>query len=174
MTTTEEKMYRKTFLVLYNLMLALWVGGIFIYTFLVTPVLFSFYGRDSASAIVDKLFPFYFPYILAITGLALGTFLLSDWRRCGRPKLAFTSLIIAALISLFINFALYPEMRKIKQEISSFEKIAIDSPARRQFRALHGISMILNLVLLADGIASIIVNSLPKNTSGNRDSAEHL
>ena len=158
----DESWKGKTSLALYNLLLALWVGGMFIYTVLVTPVLFKFFARDTASAIVDKLFPFYFPYILAIVGLALGFFFLSGWRKRVRPKFTFTCLVIAILISLFVNFGLYPKIRKVKQEISSFEKTTVDSPARKQFRDLHGISMILNLVLLLDGITLIIVSSFPK------------
>ncbi len=162
MTDIYESRQERTCSVLYNLMLALWVGGIFIYTFLVTPVVFKSFGRDTASAIVDKLFPFYFPYILAIVGLTLGFFLLSGWKRNARPKFALTSLVIAALIALCVNFVLYPEIRRTKQEISSFETTAVDLPARRQFRTLHGISMMLNLVLLADGIAVLISGSFRK------------
>jgi hypothetical protein len=158
----DESWKEETSLALYNLLLALWVGGMFIYTALVTPVLFKFFARDTASAIVDKLFPFYFPYILAIVGLALGAFLLSGWKRRLKPKFTFTCLVVAILISLFVNFGLYPEIRKVKQEISSFEKTTVDLPARKQFRDLHGISMILNLILLLDGITLIIAGSFAK------------
>jgi len=44
----------------YNLVLALWVGGISIFTFIVTPAIFRSYGRDQAGEIVGKLFPGYF------------------------------------------------------------------------------------------------------------------
>ncbi len=159
MTAVDERWQERTCRALYNLMLALWVGGIFIYTFLVTPVVFKSFGRDTASAIVDQLFPFYFPYILAIVGLTLGFFILSDWKRNARPRFALASLVIAALIALSVNFGLYPEIRRTKQEISSFETTAVDLPARKQFRTLHGISMILNLVLLVDGITLIVIGS---------------
>ncbi|HXX53895.1 MAG TPA: DUF4149 domain-containing protein [Thermodesulfovibrionales bacterium] len=158
-------MREKAGLTLYNLCLALWVGGIALYTFLVTPALFRSFGRDTASAIVDKLFPLYFPYILIIVCLALGAFLLSGWKRSARPRLALTSLVVAVSITLCVNFLLYPEVRKTKQEISSFEKTPADSPARRQFRTLHGISMALNLLLLVDGIALIVLGSCSKRES---------
>jgi hypothetical protein len=38
-------------------------------------------GRNCASAIVDKLFPFYFPYNLAIAILAFGFFLISGMKK---------------------------------------------------------------------------------------------
>ena len=148
---------------IYNLMLALWVGGIFIYTFLVTPLIFKSFGKDTASAIVDKLFPFYFPYILVVAILAFGFFLIYGLKKNAMHKLTLVLLIVGILIGLFVNFGLYPEIKKTKQEIASFEKSPADLPARRRFNALHGISMTLNLVLLADGIALIVVGSLRKN-----------
>jgi uncharacterized membrane protein len=157
MTNNYKNRHGKTAMAFYNLMLALWVGGIFIYTFLVTPVLFKAFGRDTASAIVDKLFPLYFPYILIIVCLASVSFFLSGWKRSARPKFLLASLGLAVLISLFVNFGLYPAAREVKQKISSFETTPADSPARKQFRTLHGISMILNLILLVDGIVLIVI-----------------
>ena len=148
---------------LYNLMLALWVGGIFIFTFLVTPVVFRSFGRDTASAIVDKLFPLYFPYLLAVAVLAFIFFLISGLKRQAMPKLSLALLVIGILISLYVNVHLFPEVKKIKQEIASFEKVPSDSPVRRQFSKLHGISMALNLALLADGALLIVINSIHKN-----------
>jgi uncharacterized membrane protein len=162
---TIVELWQKGELALYNLMLALWVGGIFIYTFLITPLIFSSFERDTASAIVDKLFPFYFPYVLVAVILAFVLFLICA-KKNARRKLTLVLLVIGILISLFINLYLYPEVKKTKQEIASFEKTPSDSPARKRFSALHGISMTLNLVLLADGIALIIIGSFRKNGSG--------
>jgi hypothetical protein len=153
-------------LALYNLMLALWVGGIFIYTFLVTPLIFNSFGRDTASTIVDKLFPFYLPYTLAVVILAFGFFLISGPKKIAKYKLTLALLIIGILIAAFINLGLYSEIKKIKQGISSFEKSPADLPARKQFSVLHGISMTLNLVLLADGITLIVIGSFRKPASG--------
>jgi len=149
-------------LTLYNVMLALWVGGIFIFTFLVTPVIFRSFGRDTASVIVDKLFPIYFPYLLGVVVLALGLFLMSGLKKHAKPKLTLTLLVIGILIGLYVNFGLYPEVKKTKQEIVSFETSPADSPARKRFSKLHGISMALNLVLLANGAILIVIGSSRK------------
>jgi uncharacterized membrane protein len=66
---------RLTWLSLYNLILSLWVGGIAIFTFIVTPAIFRSFGRDEAGAIVGKLFPGYFTYVLVLTLLAFIFFL---------------------------------------------------------------------------------------------------
>jgi uncharacterized membrane protein len=162
MTHIDENGQRKTGFAFYNLMLALWVGGIFIYTFLITPIIFKSFERDTASAIVDKLFPFYFPYSFVIIILTFGFFFISGSKRKARHKLVIALLISAVLISMFINFGLYPEIKKTKREIASFEKTPVDSPARKRFKTLHGISMTLNLVLLADGAALIVIGSIRK------------
>lgn len=146
----------------YNLTLSIWVGGIFIFTFLVTPVIFRSFRRDTASAIVDKLFPFYFPYLLAVVILALGFFLISGLKKHAMPKLTLALLVIGILIGLYVNFGLYPEIKKTKQVIASFETSPADLPARKQFSKLHGFSMALNLVLLANGAILIVVGSSRK------------
>jgi hypothetical protein len=41
----------------YRLALSLWVGGIALFTFVVTPVIFRTQGRDAAGKIVGSIFP---------------------------------------------------------------------------------------------------------------------
>ena len=47
---------------LYRLALSLWVGGIALFTFVVTPVIFRTQGRDAAGKIVGAIFPVYFRF----------------------------------------------------------------------------------------------------------------
>ena len=147
---------------LYNLVLALWVGGISIFTFIVTPVIFRSFGRDMAGEVVGKLFPGYFLYTLLLSVVALILFFAS---RPSPGKSAHTwSLLLVALaiiINMFVFFKLHPEIKKIKQEISSFEA-AQDSPLRKRFGQLHGMSATLNLILLADGVALLVISTVVK------------
>jgi hypothetical protein len=143
---------------LYNLVLALWVGGISIFTFIVTPVIFKSYGRDQAGEIVGKLFPGYFTYTLVLTALALILFFLAA-RDTGlaayRPSLA---LIAAALaITLFVALWVHPTTVAVKKTVASFERESPDSPARKQFRRLHVLSASLNLLLFIDGVVLLLV-----------------
>ena len=68
--------------------------------------------------------------------------------------------VTALLINLFIVFKLHPDAVRIKQQVTSFERESPDSPARKQFRRLHGVSAVLNLVLLAEGIVLLITGPL--------------
>lgn len=145
----------------YNLLLALWVGGMSIFTFIVTPVIFKSYSRDLAGEIVGKLFPGYFLYNLVLAALVLILFFIvaND-----RPRLAYrislACAVTALLINLVIVFRLHPDAVRIKQQVTSFERESPDSAARKQFRRLHGVSAVLNLVLLAEGVVLLITGPL--------------
>ena len=144
----------------YNVLLSLWIGGMAIFTFVITPVLFKSFGRDMAGEIVGKLFPVYFPYNLVLSLLILiFLFLLRpDTTRSGY-KASLILIGVAVIINIFLIFKLHPEVRKVKEEIHSVETISPDSPIMKKFRQLHGVSMILNLLLLSDGITLLYLSS---------------
>jgi uncharacterized membrane protein len=149
--------------IVYGCILALWVGGIFIFTFLVTPIIFKSFQRDTAGEIVGKLFPYYFPYNLVLSVLALIVFLLSIGMH-GEIENRITIILLTAalLMNLFVTFKLYPDIKRIKQQITTFEIQSDESPMRNRFRKLHRISAILNILLLADGAALLILNNIAK------------
>src|SRR5512135_2337490 len=148
---------------LYIIILALWVGGIAIFTFVVTPVIFKSYPRDTAGEIVGKLFPGYFGYNLALSVLAIVLFLLMtvDWS-ANLNRLSILLLAAAVIVNLYIVFKLHPDIVHIKQTVSSFERESPDSAARASFKKLHAVSAVLNLFLLVDGVALLITAPLLK------------
>jgi hypothetical protein len=144
----------------YTIVLALWTGGIAIFTFVVTPAIFKGYGRDMAAQIVDKLFPVYFAYTLALSVLAMAMLLFAG---ADRMKAAFkVSLVLIALaiaVNAFVSFRLHPDIKQVKSEIVSFEARPKEDPLRRKFSRLHAVSATLNLLLLADGVALLVISS---------------
>jgi len=145
--------------VLYTLILALWTGGIAIFTFVVTPAIFRSYGRDMAGEIVGKLFPGYFTYTLVLSALALLVFFLLDADRSTRAfQLSLALLTLALLANAYVSFKLHPDTVRIKQQVASFERERPDSPARKEFRRRHGISAVVNLFILADGVALLAIS----------------
>ncbi len=151
---------RLSWLALYNLILALWVGGITIFTFIITPVIFKSFGRDLAGDIVGKLFPGYFLYTLILSALAFIVFftVAGDQSKLS-ARLSFILLVIALVINSYVAFKLHPDTVRVKQQITSFERESPDMQARKQFARLHAISASLNLLLLADGIALLVIGS---------------
>jgi len=151
----------KTFsIVLYDVTLALWVGGITIFTFIVTPAIFRSFDRDMAGRIVGTFFNGYFLYNLSLSVIA---FMLAFIVWPDRAKSAFkiTLLLIAAAIAvnLFVSFKLYPDILAVKRQIVSFVTTPKDSPLRRQFTRMHVVSAVMNLFLLADGVALLIIRA---------------
>ncbi len=142
---------------LYTVVLALWAGGIAAFTFVVTPVIFRSYPRDMAGEIVGRLFPVYFGYNLALAVLAGALFLLVNADRTATAnRLSLLLLAAAIIINLFVVFKLHPDIVRVKQTVSSFERESPDSPARNSFKKLHALSAVLNLALLADGLALLV------------------
>jgi uncharacterized membrane protein len=145
----------------YNFILALWIGGIAIFTFIVTPVIFKSYPRDQAGEIVGRLFPGYFLYNLVLAAVALVLFFMVTNEQSNLAyRLSLVCAVTALLINLFVVFKLHPDAVRIKQQVTSFERESPDSPVRKQFRRLHGVSMALNLVLLAEGIVLLVTGPL--------------
>ncbi len=144
---------------LYLLILSLWVGGMVIFTFVVTPAIFRSYGRDQAGEIVGKLFPGYFPYLLALSLLALLLFLLQDMNRRSAVYWSCLVLLAAAIVvNSYVTFKLHPDAVRIKQQVATFQQTVPDSAARQEFRRLHAVSAVLNLFVLLDG-ASLLALS---------------
>ena len=144
---------------LYNLILALWAGGMVLFTFIVTPVIFHSFDRDQAGEIVGSLFPGYFLYLLVLSVLALALFFLLGADHTTRLFRASLFLLgVGVIINAYVLFSLHPRTVEVKQRVASFERAAPDSPARKEFRKLHAVSAVLNLALLADGIALLMLS----------------
>ena len=146
--------------VIYNLVLSLWIGGITMFTFIITPVIFKSFSRDMAGMIVGKLFPgyFWFNLILSIVALMLLLFAGLSFAKSGY-KISLILIVLSLLINVYVTFKLHPDVREVKKEIHSFEEKAVDSSLRTRFGRLHAISASLNLLLLANGVTLLIIST---------------
>lgn len=142
---------------IYRLALALWAGGMSLFTFVVTPAIFKSRGRDAAGEIVGALFPHYFRYCLAAIGIALAARIAAGIAFTGVRQVAGTALVVLALsLTGYHAFVLAPRISTVKAQIASFESVSAEHPARREFSRLHGISMGINLAVLAAGIILVL------------------
>jgi hypothetical protein len=153
----------------YVLSLSLWTGGIVMYTFVVTPAIFRALHRDLAARVVGVLFPGYYFFNLAVSLAALAIFLLAwafgDSLGLGSPGWGLSLALLGAgvTLNLFIVLKLYPDIKAVKKEISTFETVPADSPSRRTFGRLHAVSAALNVLLLADGFALLALGVFVRN-----------
>ena len=145
----------------YILILGLWTGGVFIYTFVVTPILFKTYGRDKAGDIVGSLFPAYFIFTIAISVLAM-LFLFAACSEMTKTafKVSVGLAVLAFSIAIYVRVSLYPKILDVKRGVPSFEITAVDDPLRVKFRRLHAVSAVLNLVFLADGTVLMAIGTI--------------
>ena len=143
--------------VAYRLALSLWVGGMALFTFVVTPVIFRTQGRDAAGKIVGAIFPLYFRYVLVLTAVALTARVVAGEAFHGVRQWIGTVLILTALLlSCYQAYGLAPQIERVKQSVSSFEAAPADDLSRKEFARLHGISMVVNLAILLEGVALIL------------------
>jgi hypothetical protein len=111
-----------------------------------------------AGEIVGKLFPGYFLENIIFSVAALVFFLLTGFPpSAAGHRLSLFLIVVAILINLFVSFRLHPEIKKVKEEIHSFEARPPDAPARVQFSRLHAVSAVLNLIVLADGLVLLLI-----------------
>lgn len=140
--------------ILYRLLIAFWVGGAALFTFVLTPTLFKSYDRDLAGNIVGVLFPGYFKVGLICGVLALGCLLFTREKRW----LASSLIIVAMLVITSLQaFVIEPKAAALKKEIPSFVTTPSDHPLRQQFKKLHGMSAAGNLGVIGGGIALLIL-----------------
>ena len=138
--------------IIYRLAVAFWCGGVAIFTFIVTPILFKSFGRDMAGRIVGEVFPAYFRWGLACGLVALVSLL------AVRGK-SFVAASVIIMVMLFLTsldaFYLEPRLAQLKKEIPSFETTPKNDPRRREFSKLHGISAVCNLSVFGGGVVLI-------------------
>src|SRR5512137_1975856 len=127
--------------IVYRLAVAFWVGGVAIFTFVLTPIIFRVNDRDTAGRIVGILFPGYFRWGLACGAVALVTLLILRDR-------AFITKLVIILAMLAITsvqaFVIEPRAAALKKEIPSFETTSREHPLRREFSRLHAFSAVCN------------------------------
>ena len=140
--------------VLYRLAVTFWVGGVAIFTFVLTPIIFRVNDRDTAGRIVGTLFPGYFRWGLACGAVALVTLLILRGRNFVAPL---AILLVMLVLTAFQGFFIEPRAAALKKEIPSFVTTPKDNPLRREFSRLHGISAACNLTVFAGGVALVIL-----------------
>ncbi|MHB8940135.1 MAG: DUF4149 domain-containing protein [Desulfobacteria bacterium] len=141
----------------YRLALSLWVGGMALFSFVVTPIIFRTFGRDAAGKIVGPIFPVYFRYVLVLASVALFARIAAGEAFHGAHRWAGTLLIATAvLFTGYQAFGLVPRMEEVRHSVASFEIAPPDDPARKEFSRLHGISMGVNLLVLLEGAVLVV------------------
>jgi hypothetical protein len=137
-----------------RLAVSFWVGGVAIFTFVLTPIIFKVNDRDTAGRIVGTLFPGYFKWGLACGAIGLFSILLAR----GKNFITILILLIVMLsATAFQAFYVEPRAAELKREIPSFITTQKDDPLRKAFSRLHAVSAICNLAVFGSGVIIIVL-----------------
>jgi hypothetical protein len=137
-----------------RLAVSFWIGGVALFTFVLTPIIFKVNDRDVAGRIVGTLFPAYFRWGLACGAVALICLLFVRGKNF-TPSLLL--LVVMLALTTFQAYFIEPRAAQLKKEIPSFVTTPPDHPLRKEFSRLHGISAVCNLSVFVGGVALIVL-----------------
>jgi hypothetical protein len=142
---------------MYLLTLSLLIGGNVLYTYLATPAVFRAFERALAGEVVAAMMPGYFGWnlVLWIAAALLGVASLESRFR----GVKFVLLGIGLAAALAVSIWLYPNILGVRSQVASFAADAPMTAARLQFRRLHAVSMVLNLVQLLASAALMVLTA---------------
>jgi hypothetical protein len=128
-------------------LLGIWAGAVLHYSFAATPVLFRKLGREEAGRIVALLFGGYYAFGWVAGGLALASL-----AALGAP-MPRTAMAGAALATALVQGT---AVRRWVIRLRDARASAPGPEADRRFGAAHGVSMVMNLVVLGLVLAAIL------------------
>ena len=147
----------------FQLSLALWVGGLFALTVIGAPVIFRTAGsRHLAGTIFGTLLRRFTWVELAAAGLACASFIAAsrppatlDWKRAA---------LLAVMVLLLVSYAflLHPAISQVRSHCGSFDVPpagALETAARARFDSLHAWSERLVGLNLFLGAALIVLSA---------------
>ncbi|MFQ5957647.1 MAG: DUF4149 domain-containing protein [Candidatus Brocadiales bacterium] len=141
------------------LSLVLWVGGMAFMTFVAAPSIFKVLPREQAGDVVGDIFPKYFTlgyvYCLLTILTAVGIYLKEDY--WNKPKLFVLGLML--ILSFYDGMAVAPRAHAVRAEMKKAEQEEEKKALWGQFVRLHGQSAALNLIVLALGIAVVVITA---------------
>jgi uncharacterized membrane protein len=134
--------------------LAIWIGAVVFFSFVIAPAAFSALPRETAGAFLATVFPRYYALGIACGIVALTAAMLL---RVSLPTRRAT--IVAAVVALMLvatslaAFVIQPRAHALREEA----RAAPDSDAKRTFDRLHRQAVWLNATVLLLGLGTIVV-----------------
>ncbi len=157
------------------LAIVVWVGGIFFFSFVVAPALFSVLPtRHLAGLVVGRSLTLLHWIGIFCGGLFLvlsvfeAYYSVGNWQAtAARNVLVFAMLVV----TLFSQIGVSTKMEALKGEMGEIDNVAVTDARRVQFNRLHQWSTALEVIVLALGLATIFV--IARNWNVPQLSAEY-
>ncbi len=144
---------------LYLLVLAVWIGSIVFFSFVVAPAVFKTLGPQEAGQLIRKIFSKYYliGFLCAALGIICVGILLADGA-FGKWPAILSLLLLAAMggTDLWLRQAVFPQMNQMRDQIIAAGDKA-DPELEREWKTLHRLSVQLNGAVLLAALALLFV-----------------
>jgi uncharacterized membrane protein len=135
------------------LTLVLWIGGIVFFSFIASPSIFKTLPREQAGQVVSDIFPKY--HLLGYVSCIIAVTCLFGLRQLGAVQSIRTAMIYLVLmggIQVTMGTVVGQKVIEARDAVKSTASGPEKERLEKKFRGLHGVSMILNLLLLLLGL----------------------
>lgn len=147
---------------LYVLVLAVWVGSIIFFSFVVAPTVFKVLQPEDAAKLQRAVFPKY--YLVGILCAGIGI-LCVGWllfeRAFGKTP-GLLSLLLLALMGgtdFWLRQTIVPHMAQLREQraVAAAQGTATPDALEREWKSLHHMSVFVNVAVLLGGFALIFL-----------------
>jgi uncharacterized membrane protein len=146
---------------IYLLSVALWIGGIAFFSFMVAPSIFKVLPREEAGMVVSDIFPKYYWQGIICGAIALITSITLGVRERWNILLIVRTIMLGVMVVgiLYSVVVLQPKIQAVKAQVPSFESLAPTDPLRLEFGRLHGRSFSVNAAVLLLGVIVVFITA---------------
>lgn len=138
------------------LAIAVWVGEIVFFSFVVAPTVFGALPQESAGQVVGAIFPRYYALGVVAGAVALAAALVvGNGAIAGRPWTAVVVMLVLMLVATgYAGWVIQPRATALRPQLHA---AAADPNVRAEFDRLHRRAVQLNGAVLLLGVASICI-----------------
>jgi len=139
--------------------LSLWIGGLVLWTAVVTPAAFRCFKKEEAGRFLRPLFPAVDRFLLVWALVAAGAIFLSFWNQHLSPQALALEVPVGVMsgLTVYLVEILHPQIRDLSKDLadSKYQGTAHLEKIRFAFNRLHRLSVRLHVIILTLGFLSL-------------------
>ena len=136
----------------YFVALAVWLGEIVFFSFVVAPALFGVLGAEGAAPVLATIFPRYYAIGTVAAALALGAAVVLQRYVRGWWLAAIVALAVGLGATGWAGAVVHPRAQGLRLAAEAARRAPADDPA---FQNAHRRAVVLNVVALLAGLAAL-------------------
>jgi uncharacterized protein DUF4149 len=139
--------------------IALWLGAMGFFAFVVAPAAFSTLDREAAGRFVGAVFPKYYAVGFGLGLAALAGLLVRAVGRGFRPGdwIPVGLVVLMLALTLYAGAVVLPAAHAAREAMRT---AGVDPAAATGFARLHRISGILNVIVMLSGVVALIMEAV--------------